>query len=349
MFRVVADQLKLRGGLVRCGECRHVFDAIGSLSYVDDVTLTKEKAQAAIGGQAHPGPAVASPPASPPHPPREPPHIAREASQGTREVAHAAREVPGKPTPKRIVLAAEAGRRALASRSEFRDELAVPTLIGIPEPEGASQQRETDSTPADGGYRNRTAPAKTYEPALPTEETEPEAASFLPTPDLRQQRLTRAATIACAPLGLLAAIQFGLTLRTDALETWPSLRPTLVHACAVFGCSVSWPAHGELLTVIGSDEVEAVPGTDVFEMDAAVRSRANFTMALPAIEVTLTDNQNRTIARKVFQPVDYLAASGEPSSRIDEGLAPASDLSVRLVFEARGLSPTRVAMYPFYP
>ena len=39
MFRVVADQLKLRGGLVRCGQCRTVFDAIGSLAYVEDSTL----------------------------------------------------------------------------------------------------------------------------------------------------------------------------------------------------------------------------------------------------------------------------------------------------------------------
>jgi len=38
LFRVVADQLKLRGGLVRCGSCRHVFDAIGSLAYVDDAS-----------------------------------------------------------------------------------------------------------------------------------------------------------------------------------------------------------------------------------------------------------------------------------------------------------------------
>ena len=38
-FRVVSDQLKLRGGLVRCGDCRHVFDAIGSLSYVEESAL----------------------------------------------------------------------------------------------------------------------------------------------------------------------------------------------------------------------------------------------------------------------------------------------------------------------
>ncbi len=46
MFRVVADQLKLRGGLVRCGQCRTVFDAIGSLAYVED---------SALGAQTRPG------------------------------------------------------------------------------------------------------------------------------------------------------------------------------------------------------------------------------------------------------------------------------------------------------
>jgi len=50
----------------------------------------------------------------------------------------------------------------------------------------------------------------------------------------------------------------------------------------------------------------------------------------------------------VFLPADYLASSGEPSSRIDEGLAPGSDLSLRLVFEARGLIPAGFVLYPFY-
>ncbi|MEF9997237.1 MAG: zinc-ribbon domain-containing protein, partial [Burkholderiaceae bacterium] len=39
VFRVVADQLKLRGGLVRCGQCNMVFDAINALTYLDDTQL----------------------------------------------------------------------------------------------------------------------------------------------------------------------------------------------------------------------------------------------------------------------------------------------------------------------
>jgi predicted Zn finger-like uncharacterized protein len=33
VFRVAADQLKLRGGIVRCGTCREVFD--GNAALVD--------------------------------------------------------------------------------------------------------------------------------------------------------------------------------------------------------------------------------------------------------------------------------------------------------------------------
>src|SRR5258706_3184597 len=55
LFRVVADQLKLRGGLVRCGSCRHVFDAIGSLAYVDDASMPPP-APVRIATKPHAGP-----------------------------------------------------------------------------------------------------------------------------------------------------------------------------------------------------------------------------------------------------------------------------------------------------
>ena len=373
LFRVVADQLKLRGGLVRCGSCRQVFDAIGSLSYVDDQTLARERAEAPIGGAALPGPAVAVPVSSKPQRPREgtapapaktsltsPARPATAASSASppsaRPPASPSRPspssppVPSSPSAPRAARPPETSRQIVGRREVFRDELAVPTLIGIAEPQEDPETRAAiESHLVAAGYRSRPATSEPGEAQVtPDEDAEPEAPSFLPTPDSeREERLRRALTIACGPLALLVAIQFGLTLRNDALEAWPSLRPSLAHACAVFGCKVGWPMHAELLTIVGS-ELAAIPGTDVIELDAAVRSRANFIMALPAIEVTLTDTQNRTIARKVFLPADYLASSGEPSSRIDEGLAPGTDLSLRLVFEARGLAAAGFVLYPFY-
>ena len=344
LFRVVADQLKLRGGLVRCGECRQVFDAIGSLSYVDDRALSHEE-EAPIGGAALPGPPVPAPISAPAPAPIRPAPPRPSHYHPTARVSPAAAKAP----PDRI-------RRAL---EPIRDELAVPTLFGAPDGQVAEPHDEdTAVTARIKPHRIAAADPGTYavpageddsaEAASAEEAEEPEAPSFLPTEDqLRAQRLRRALGIACVPLALLAVLQIGLALRNDALEAWPSLRPMLARTCRLYGCSIGWPEHAELLTIVGS-ELAAIPGTDVIELNAAIRSRAPFVMALPAIEVTLTDTQNRTIARKVFRPVDYLASSGEPSSRLDEGLSPGSDLSVRLVFEARGLSASGFVLYPFY-
>jgi predicted Zn finger-like uncharacterized protein len=341
LFRVIADQLKLRGGLVRCGECRQVFDAIGSLSYVDNRALPHGE-EAPIGGAALPGPSVAAPASAPPPASALPP---RPSPQPAARAHPPAAKVP----PDRI-------RRAL---EPIRDELAVPTLFGSPEAQGPEDRDEGAAVtarikphrgaPADPASYSVVLDEEGAAEASPAPEVEElEAPSFLDTEDQRRTRRVRGALgAACVPLALLAIVQLGLALRTDALEAWPSLRPLLARVCHLYGCSVGWPEHAELLTIVGS-ELAAIPGTDVIELNAAIRSRAPFVMALPAIEVTLTDTQNRTIARKVFRPVDYLASSGEPSSRLDEGLSPGSDLSVRLVFEARGLSASGFVLYPFY-
>jgi predicted Zn finger-like uncharacterized protein len=63
-FRVAADQLKLRGGIVRCGTCQQVFDGNASLVDVDPVTgkVTDKVAES-------PAPAAPPEPPAPPVPP----------------------------------------------------------------------------------------------------------------------------------------------------------------------------------------------------------------------------------------------------------------------------------------
>jgi hypothetical protein len=127
----------------------------------------------------------------------------------------------------------------------------------------------------------------------------------------------------------------------------PQARPALVQLCEPLNCTVGWPTRADLLAVVGT-ELQAVPGTDILELTAVVRSRATHPLALPAIEVTLTDTQNRALARRVFTPAEYLASSAEPRSRIDEGLAAGADYIVRLSFEARQISAAGFVVYPFY-
>lgn len=339
-FRVVSDQLKLRGGLVRCGSCRHVFDAIGSLSYVEESALQAAGADAAAGLAATDAPTPAT--------------AAQSAAAARADIVP-----PPGPIPVRVETSA-------------RDPLAVPTLV-IPEAQelgkvrGGSDAVAADVEPTDRRRRPRpegsgTAVAPGAAPPSAADididageatDATPDSATAEPEPaflnESRQRRgLSTAYGIGALVLALVLTAQAALLMRTEILMRWPEMRPYFVEACRHYGCEVAWPARADLLAVVGS-ELQQLPGTELFELSAVLRNRAAFRVALPAVELTLTDPANRTLARKVFSAVDTLAASGEPASRLDEGIEAGADHVVRITFEARGVSAASFVVYPFYP
>ncbi|MFN3564416.1 MAG: DUF3426 domain-containing protein [Burkholderiaceae bacterium] len=363
LFRVVADQLKLRGGLVRCGACRHVFDAIGSLTYVDDA--------APVSGAPKPVAAKAAAPLtlriSPDRPARSQPAADDDRARALdpqRAGARAAQEPA----------AAQSKPRTDQARPSLDEEIAessVPTLLApstdalgrasnVQESAGAERSEvhgDDEDQRMRAQQRQRRAERRAREAnvaqaantgAEQVHDDADEQPQFLRRD--RQRAGKGFSVVFGGGSALLAALllaQLAVVFRIELATRWPALRPTLVQLCAAFGCTVGWPARADLLAVVGT-ELQAVPGTDVLELTAVVRNRANFKVALPAIEVTLTDTQNRALARKVFAPVDYLASAGEPSSRIDEGLAAGSDYTIRVAFEARGIAAVGFLVYPFY-
>jgi hypothetical protein len=238
----------------------------------------------------------------------------------------------------------EAERRA--SRAPAIDlsaaaESGVPTLLALP---------PTDSTTDDGTAS--LAGIEVIEVAPPAEPDAALAAAEEPA-FVRAARSEprRGFSIVFSGgsllLVLLAFAQLAVVFRAEVLTRWPAARPALAELCTVFRCSIGWPTRPDQLAVIGS-ELQAIAGTDVLELTAVIRNRAAFTQALPALEVTLSDTQNRPVARKVFGPADYLAAAGEPRTRIDEGLAAGGDMTIRIFFEARGVQAAGFLVYPFY-
>jgi len=383
LFRVVADQLKLRGGLVRCGACRHVFDAIASLTYIEDnAAAAPESAPArkAAPPTLH-ATAVATPMLRNP--------LEEKKAKPSRTAASEAEKPDwsGPPTllappdqrteaPAKETIKATAKRPSRSeSRAEARPEpkgeaRADPRTEATPEPRVPSRHEaktpRVDIQPADEGpdlhdppqvrrrRRREPAPAPPPQPVAPL--TDPNlnftAEEGADAPDfLRTAEQTRTFSVFYGGgsflLAALLLIQLAVIFRTEITTRWPQARPALVQLCGVFGCNVGWPTRAELLAVVGT-ELQAIPGTDVLELTAVVRNRASFKVALPAIEVTLTDTTNRTLARKVFAPVDYLASAGEPSSRIDDGLGAGSDYTIKVAFEARGVSAVGFVVYPFY-
>jgi predicted Zn finger-like uncharacterized protein len=353
MFRVVADQLKLRGGLVRCGQCRTVFDAIGSLAYVEETTLSQPRP---VSG-----------------PVKEPAPLGAERSEAASARARAPAASPAK---ERTRSASDRKRKALGPATTLRIAPGAAPLATIsqtlPSPPAATRRTRPMAAQEDAAAAGVPTLLAADPSNLPTAESvgSLEGIEVIEVPPVREP-----ATVAMGSeqtpafirdaesepprgfsifftggsllLALLAVAQLAVIFRSDAISHWPATRPVLAQLCEVFGCTLGWPTQPDQLAVIGS-ELQSIAGTDVLELTAVIRNRAPFTQALPALEVTLSDSLNRPVARKVFTPVDYLAAAGEPRTRIDEGLGAGADMTIRVYLEARGVQAAGFLVYPFY-
>lgn len=356
LFRVAPDQLKLRGGLVRCGACRHVFDAIGTLSYVDDAVLataptessptvgaviaairkaesSMDGAMATIGSEA-----AADQPAAT--------GIDRPAAaqrvvvpfEDEAVVELDARLDP--PAPIEAMVPVEQANAAAPMQLPSTAAAAAPVPLELKTP--AAKIVPLDSLESQVTGFPTTLAATTI--AAPVEPMP----SFLEDARSPQRRRSRRWLGAAALLlALLALAQFAVAFRAEIVAAVPQARPALGLLCRAFRCTVSWPGRPELLAVVGS-ELQALPGTSLFELTAVVRNRGQVTLELPAIELTLTDTLNRTVARRVFSPADYLLGSGDAAAEMESGLAAGADLTVRVAFEARGVNAAGFVVYPFY-
>lgn len=355
LFRVVADQLKLRGGLVRCGQCRAVFDAIGSLTYVEDSAVVpmrtaKEETPAAV-----PSPA---PPAE--ETPATRHALGRSTTLRISPVPPATlagnlppRREPFMPLRDEPVVVRTRTKESTVTGMEARDEHVAETIAGtqgrvptLVRPNEAPETGQVEALAVEGVEPVAGVTPEADDATRETEEAE-RPPSFMQPKRRKRRGFSVVFGGGAALLVVLAVIQLAVIFRSQLMIHWPQSRLLLTDLCSVFRCTVNWPMEAAQLAVMGT-ELQAIQGTDVLELSALIRNRADFTQSLPAIEVTLTDARNRPLARKVFTAADYLASAGEPTARLQEGLAPGSDLTIRIHFEARGLSPAGFLVYPFY-
>jgi hypothetical protein len=154
--------------------------------------------------------------------------------------------------------------------------------------------------------------------------------------------------VACVLMVPALAIEAALLYRADAIVHFPELQPVLAALCVPLSCTAQFPMRPDLLAVVSSD-LEKTPGTGTLELDAVVRNRAGYPVAVPAMELTITDSLNQAVARKVFLPSDYLGVHAAGVDPAAQSIAPGADLTVRLLFDLPGVNAAGFVAYPFYP
>lgn len=369
-FRVAHDQLKLRAGLVRCGACKQIFNGIENL-------LRPEDLEQAVGRPAHdiPRPPTPEPKPEPTPPIQEKPAPSVDFDLGDLSATEPepATETPA--TPK-VFPDSSDSTLAEAEKEEFEtsppaeepqkdDPLLRMTLMDI-----AHERREPviEASPEEPG----TGEADPIEQALDDLETKPwrreqdaaeladgdaldqaEAADYEEPSFVKQgrrkQRIGQALQMFMAIgsvflfIGLIA--QGGYVFRDQIAAWFPASKQALLNACSKLGCQVGLPAQIESVSIESSELQTLAPDANTFALTVLLRNHGATAQAWPNIELTLNDNNEKPIARRVFVPREYLS---EPTDA-KKGFGPRSEQPVKVHFELAQLKASGYRVYLFYP
>jgi predicted Zn finger-like uncharacterized protein len=308
MFKVVPDQLRISEGWVRCGHCADVFDASANLQ------------------------AEASP---------------------------AAEAAVNEPDPLPVAYAATPARETGDESQGFASSQNIESGYSISLDPLDSQQLEAEAralreTPLDQPFELRRqddggiseSPPGRFEPVR---EPEPELHDLSFVREARSQEFwgrpgVRAVLVLLlVGLALLLAVQVGVHDRDRLAATHPALRPWLAGLCGPLNCRISPPRQIDTL-VIDSSSFNKLR-SDAYRLNFTVKNQAPMPVAMPALELTLTDVQDQPLVRRVLTPAELGATAGV--------IAPAAEWSgsVALAVSANG-SGARIAGYrllAFYP
>jgi hypothetical protein len=150
----------------------------------------------------------------------------------------------------------------------------------------------------------------------------------------RQPRV-RAALAGLTAAGLAVLLgQIGYEYRDLAAARFPGARPTLERLCLGFGCTVE-AAHAIDSLAVESSGLVRVERSNIYKLSVALRNRAGIEVALPALDLALTDAQGHLIARKVLR----MAELGVPQTTLGAG----RELALQATLEAPAAAGEAVA------
>ena len=371
MFKVVTDQLKVSQGWVRCGHCSEVFDAsfhlqvtaspaplAKDLPHTFDTPNTPDTAQShAAESPITPSTAVDGEPSIALAVPGDSP-----TDQAWSPGASFADRSHSAPSPDGGSFnSAEQGERADFDPASWKQQLHASQLdesgrlrlndqgqaVG-PDPIMAADGLATSQKEAAGDDSGSPDPLPDSE--MP--EDVPGDVSFVR--DARRKAFWRKPVVrfALSVVSILLAALLLMQLvfqQKDGLAAFePRLAPWLQEACDYLHCKIG-PLRQIEAIVIDSSSFNKL-GREAYRLGFSLKNTSSTSVAMPSLEVTLTDSQDQALLRRVLLPAQFGATSDTLGARSDfSGFvalqALASDSSDTSV-------PPRVAGYrilAFYP
>ncbi|HNC52480.1 MAG TPA: DUF3426 domain-containing protein [Accumulibacter sp.] len=300
IFRITPEQLRVRAGKVRCGNCRAVFNAIDRLLDDDASRMAPTPVTAAAAPQ----------------------EIASESD--------AAREML---TEHRLANVDSAQDDGEAATERGSDELAIASPAVQALPAGAEHGTGENG----GGAAHADEDARDHGRWL--EEKGGVQATRA------DRSVVRPFAIVAALLALTLVAQVVFHFRVAIGVVLPAVGPALAAMSAALGSDMPLPRRADLLSIEASDLQTDPAANKLLVLQATLRNRASYAQAYPALELTLTDTNDKPIVRRVIQPDEYL-----PVAALDEeSFAAGAEVEIRLWLEAKGVPAAGYRLYVFYP
>jgi predicted Zn finger-like uncharacterized protein len=265
MFKVVPDQLRISEGWVRCGHCAEVFDASAYLQGEEVPAAPPRAAETALRRETvevQTGP----------------------ESEGFASSVHT--EIPESEG-----LASEAPDSALL-------EATAQALVEHPL-DRPFELRRDDSLRAED---ERELPVPTAVPPEP----EPALEDLSFVQQARRKEFWHRPTVRAAlillliAMGALLVAQVAYEDRDHLAAAKPALRPWLVKLCEPLRCAIHPPRQIDAIAIDSSSFNKL--RTDAYRLNVTLKNQAATEVAMPALELTLTDAQDQALVRRVVMP-----------------------------------------------
>jgi predicted Zn finger-like uncharacterized protein len=106
----------------------------------------------------------------------------------------------------------------------------------------------------------------------------------------------------------LLTLQVAVAQRDNLAAREPRLRPGLQWMCEHLACQVG-PVRQIEAIVIDSSSFNKVNDAGTYRLSFALKNTGAAAVAMPSLEVTLTDTQDQAVLRRVLSPVQFGAAN----------------------------------------
>jgi len=330
-FEVSTDLLKLHDGLVRCGQCSHVFDGFANLQAALPTLTRKVQSPAPALSQAPtspPAPTAVSealPPQSPAPMPSATPSVFRAP---VRRAQAPQRTMPTEPSWSGVT------EPSFSSVSDFDEE----PKFRLP----SSDEEDLSDSPVRiiGETRLKGDDPSAFGRSLPEfMEQEPEPAPWSKPLWALLSLLMLAALIA----------QLLFVFRGDLAAASPGMRNVLTELCKPLGCEVYYPRRIERVFIVGSSLQQAAaaantPGEQRYLLRLTLQNRFDQDQQWPTLMVQLSDSSGTPVIRKALAPSQYL-----PLDLVGQPFKSRQELSLEIPLSVSGQAISGFELTKFFP